>query len=346
MTKLTPAQRQHIITSHACGKSTASLAKSFRVSMGTIKHWIRAGKERGGDLSDRPRRGRPPKVTPSLQAKMKRMAKKGKPATKIARRVATAVEGGLDRTTVGRHLKGGRHPLEYAPVRGDRVLSEANKKARLKFVEEFPLGTEGCWVFLDATVFPLYTGGGPKLRRAWQGRDRRLVQTKGTLVAHYHVYAAVAKGFKSKLYPVPPSCEEDSPLPKSKVQFEGHHFVGMMQQLLKELKAHFKGKKFCIIMDHAPQHLSRATKEALYHLSMPILWDFPAQSFDLNVIELVWAKLKALVEQRRPITKRGYMKVIKESWRELKQTTIDGIIDTVPRRMQEVKKKKGDWVKR
>ena len=68
------------------------------------------------------------------------------------------------------------------------------------------------------------------------------------------------------------------------------HFVEFMGLLKQQLVAHFgPSLPLHIIRDRAPQHTSKTTTEALFTLNLPILEDFPPQSFDLNCIELVWA---------------------------------------------------------
>ena len=81
-------------------------------------------------------------------------------------------------------------------------------------------------------------------------------------------------------------------------------------------------------------------------LNLPLVENFLAQSWDLNIIEDVWAILKAKVNVRRPRGTKGYLKVIREEWRGISQTTIKKIVAKVPGRLLEVVGKEGAWLKR
>ena len=91
---------------------------------------------------------------------------------------------------------------------------------------------------------------------------------------------------------------------------------------------------------------SQARAIAALALNLPFVENFPAQRWDLNIIEDVRAILKAKVNVRRPRGTKGHLKVIREEWRGISQTTIDKIVAKVPDRLLEVVGKEGAWLKR
>lgn len=193
-------------------------------------------------------------------------------------------------------------------------------------------------------MMSMYTGKHGKLSYAWQHADVPLTKGSGRLMAHYHFYAAVAKGFKSKLYFVPPSCEGDS-RPKSATSFKGEHYVEVIRGLAKELKGWKPSTgSYHIIRDKARQHTSAATNKALAPLNLPIMESFPAQSWDINCIEHVWAQLAQGVNSRRPRGAAGFKAIIQQEWRAIKQHTIDKIIAGVPKRITKIRELGGSWI--
>ena len=64
------------------------------------------------------------------------------------------------------------------------------------------------------------------------------------------------------------------------------------------------------------------------------------------MIEGIWVFLKAKVRRRRPRTTKGYLKVIRESWGVISQSTIDKIVGQVPSRLVMVEERGGAWLKK
>ncbi len=77
---------------------------------------------------------------------------------------------------------------------------------------------------------------------------------------------------------------------------------------------------------------------------MPVAEDFPPQSFDINIIEGVWAWLQGRVQGRRPVSIRGLETVINKEWKAIKQTSIDKLVAQVPRRLKKIVEGRGRWL--
>ncbi|KAH0610312.1 uncharacterized protein H6S33_011839 [Morchella sextelata] len=97
------------------------------------------------------------------------------------------------------------------------------------------------------------------------------------------------------------------------------------------------------VEDRAPWH---GTKKALVEvkkiLDIP-LHSRPAQSPDLNPIENVWRIMKQRIKARSqfPNTVKLMAKAIQEEWDRLESKDWNGFIDSMPTRLQEVKKRHG-----
>jgi transposase len=307
-------------------------------------HWVAKAKEQRPNVDDKHRSGRPRALNRTLHKAVKRMATGRTTAVKIASRLAQKGKAQVSPSTVLRAIKSGRAGLVWRPVTMARSLREPNKIQRLQFCKSTNMTADVPWIFVDGKQLSLYSGKTSGLTHAWQHADATVHKGDGKLVAVYFFYAAVGLGFKSRLIFVPPSCV-DKDTPKSAETFKSEHFVGAMEQLARDLeRAGYEGRPYLIIRDRAKQHVSKATVKALAPLKLPILESFPAQSWDINCIEHVWAQLAAAVRQRRPRSARGFKEIIQKEWAAIKQSTIDALVAGVPHRLEKIAELGGSWI--
>ena len=66
------------------------------------------------------------------------------------------------------------------------------------------------------------------------------------------------------------------------------------------LHSHTPWSPYQVIWVRAPQHIQRSNRKALEALGVPILESFPAQGWDINCVEHVWAQLQRSVSKRHP----------------------------------------------
>lgn len=140
------------------------------------------------------------------------------------------------------------------------------------------------------------------------------------------VWGAVGHNFKSSL-----------------VFFEGHVnsetyidniFFGT--DLLEAADEHWGVDGWIFQQDNAPSHTSKVTKAVLSELSVTLLEDWPPYSPDLNIIETIWAIMKARIEKKSPRTLDDLKKIIIDVWEDLTFETINGLIDTMEERLRKV----------
>ena len=117
-----------------------------------------------------------------------------------------------------------------------------------------------------------------------------------------------------------------------------------MVGLDRELRRHFDGQLFNIIRDRASQHIKAEKYAVLSALNLPIVVDYPAQSWDINCIEHVWAQLVNQIRGHRAITADGLRRVVCAGWRAIKQSTIDLLVDNVPNRIKRIRESEGEWI--
>jgi hypothetical protein len=125
------------------------------------------------------------------------------------------------------------------------------------------------------------------------------------------------------------------------------HFV----KLLPKLKAELQGvQKYSarnrIVLDHAKQHTSKVSQAAISDQQLHLVSDFPAQSWDINIIANAWGQLSHEREQlpgRKPTTAYGWRQRIIRAWDNIEQSTIDKLVADVKPRLAAIEKRHGAW---
>lgn len=88
--------------------------------------------------------------------------------------------------------------------------------------------------------------------------------------------------------------------------------------------------------DGAPAHRPLRVKRYIRRWLTPKIHPHPAQSPDLNPIEMVWAQMKILVERERPQNK-GQLKVaLLKSWETITKEKIIKCIENMPEKMKNI----------
>lgn len=247
----------------------------------------------------------------------------------------------VSRQTVASILKGGRRPLAYKPVKSGRVLSEKNRQRRLQFVEENQHTNFDCVVFIDQELSIGYDES-KGLKKTWQPLGRNKIMKKSTNPQKFMFYAAVAKGHKSELVRVPLGGKGKG---SGTVGFDSAMFLRVFRQLWRQVKRWYpQGQQFWVIIDSARQHTSKHSKSQLAAMGVPLFQGFPPQSYDMNLIEVVWGHLQQGLLGQSFKDKSKYEKKIREAWGRVQQSTIDKLVANHKQQLQKIKKANGNWV--
>ena len=118
-------------------------------------------------------------------------------------------------------------------------------------------------------------------------------------------------------------------------------YIEVLDKYLVDGNCGFNIEKHIFQQDNATCHTSKVTREYFATHRMTVL-PWPANSPDLNPIENIWSILKQMVETRVPKTKEHLKTIIKEEWQRIDQVLIKKTIESMPKRIEEVIKNKGN----
>jgi len=99
------------------------------------------------------------------------------------------------------------------------------------------------------------------------------------------------------------------------------------------------------MQDNASIHTSHYARSAMAHWGITLLAGWPPYSLDLNPIKHLWPRLKELIYELRPdldsITnkqeqQRVLIEVLPQAWLRIDRKIIDGVLDSMPKRLQAV----------
>lgn len=338
-TKGRGVDRRHIVETFARTQNVSATARICACTHETVRRWARCDVDQ---LVDKPRSGRPKTVTSADVASFKRSAKRNKTAIEIVKERMKRGSSSVSPGTVRRALASGRKPLKWQPILNGKVLSAKNRALRVTFCNLHKQADVSKWVFLDAKYFYLYKAKRGHRQWAWAETD---AETALGTPWCFFVYAAVAKGHKTKLHFVSPSPPLGSRARKAKQSFNGSHFREMLDKLVPEVAAWYPDGGWQLVMDRASQHTAAASEQKLADMGVKVL-DLPAQCWDINIIEPTWGAFNQKLIGKRACTTRGWRRQLNQAWKAVEQSTIDSLVAEVNDRMQQISKAEGAWCKK
>jgi transposase len=344
MVQLTLYQREKIAELRSKGYTIGAIARELSCHKNTVRRWCAIEPGQQDNFKNAPGQGRKRKLSATEVATVKKKARNFHTVNTITASINRKRGDPVSRYTVDRALHSGRHPLEYGPIRHGRRLRDSNKKARLQFCRDFAEADFTKWVFVDSKYLYLFHDSAGHLRFAWRNEGESIMLPSVSNPYVYHFYSAVAKGHKADLVFVPPTAPLTNKAHKSKVTFKGNHYQLAIAALNKQVAQWFPHGNYVIIRDKAKQHTSKSSNNFVREHNIPILDAFPAQSWDINIIELCWGQLTAGLQGCKASTKRGLRDAVKEAWARVKQATINQLVEGVPTRLAQIASKGGDWL--
>ena len=95
--------------------------------------------------------------------------------------------------------------------------------------------------------------------------------------------------------------------------------------------------------DNDPKHTALAVKAYLEKKRIKVL-DWPSQSPDLNPIENLWHKLKTLIHNEKVTKLSELPEVMKKCWESISPEYCNKLVESMPRKMDQLVSNKGLWI--
>lgn len=284
----------------------------------------------------------------SERSKARRSAKSGHTVPAVTTSINMKRGQPVSQSTVRRALVHCKNPLVYGRKKRGRVLSSKNKLARLQFCIDNQSAQCGSWIFVDSKHFYCYKDGAGKVKYGWHDSHTKVVVPNSSNPIHFHVYAGVTKDHKTSLVFTAPSAPMGSKEKHGSEAFSSKHFIEVARRLQKEFVGWGRGgSRYPVLLDHATQHTSYASKAAINQIGLNLKEGFPAQCWDINIIENVWAVFDNKVRQwpgRTPDTPDGWRRRLRSAWAAVEQSTINKLVSQVRGRMANIIRNDGAWL--
>lgn len=337
---LSEEQRAKMIDFHQKGYTSRQISAmmlekfGLKVSYRTVSRTI-SRLNATGSVADRNRTGRPVKCTERVGRLVHRMAisARTKSIPTLAEEARYLDPDGLSQTSVRRILR--KYGLKRCIAARKPLLTKPQKARRLAWARahlEWPLGSWARILFTDEKIFK--TRSNRQSEFVTRSSSERLhpdclVRTTKT-APQAHMWGAI--GFHGK--------------PPLKLVRGNLNAAAYQRDILSDVDK--MGPKFIrprrgwtFMHDMAPAHRAASTTRFLAEKGINIL-DWPGNSPDLNPIENVWAYVQRRLPKLLPRNSREFEGWIHEAWKAVPTSYIQKLIRSMPNRVQEVVRKKGD----
>lgn len=344
--RLTIDQRQEIGALARKSYSLANLARRYKCTPPVIRRWLEEGLKHRPNYSDKAGRGAKRGWTSAQASVIKRWAKAGGSTRKIARRPPHRGHVEVSKSTAHRILTSGCHPLAWRVVRRSVKLRGYNILKRIAFCESKQNSHTSHWVFVDGKDLYLYKSREGYFKRKWQDINSEPEDVDPNPWV-FRFYAAIALGHKTpEVYFMPPSPPQGSFAHKSAQSYKSEHFHGFIDWLKGHMEVWYpQGERQpLLVLDHARQHTSKTSVAHMTKEGVHVVDGYPPQSWDINVIENIWAAVDNNLLGAKPSTSDGWKRAIQKAWDKVPQSLVDKRVRSVKKRLKRILEKKGEWL--
>uniref|UniRef100_A0A147A9W2 Transposase n=1 Tax=Fundulus heteroclitus TaxID=8078 RepID=A0A147A9W2_FUNHE len=353
--------RRRIVDLHKSGKSLGAISKELQIPKSSVQSIIRKY-DLFGCVSTLPRSGRRPKLSHSDELKLVKMFKDNPGTTKVqiwqeletagmqvslstVKRVLHCVErpklsGKSTGAELAQRLQQGGVGASAGGGRQKRAakkppLSEETVRGRLEFCQKYVDWTAEDWcrvIFSEVSSFRLFaaSGKGPA-RRKDEASQEACGPPAGADPDRVRVWGCFSsKGVGSLTV-----------LPRDTSMNEEWYQSVLQEQLLPTIQEQFDDEKCFFQQGGAPCHRAAGVTKWLRDHEVEVLDLWPANSPDLNPMENLWSFLKKQVDKQKPTNLDQLQTLIRQEWLTVSRDLVQKFISSMPERIAEVVKKRG-----
>ena len=341
--ELTPDAKTLIVSMHKDGLSHQKIANIIGRNRSTVTKFLKRFSDRG-NIENRPRIGRPRKLTFRAEHTLNRTVKQNRrqSLSDITSSVNERIPVNVSKRTIQRHL----HRLGYKKrvVRKRLTVSKINRKRRCSWCRvRLNWKVDEQWkrvIFSDESQIIIGTDNRVSVWR--KEGEQWLPQCLGIRSSHARpqgkvslmVWGCLTYFGVGTLVAIDGNMNSD----KYTTVLDDHLFPVIVK--------HFPNSQYFFQDDNAPCHQSRHTTEWKNSNQINCL-SWPSQSPDINIIENLWLVLKTRLQRvsHRIQNKEDLFRHILEIWQSIPLHHIQNLYGSLPRRLRAVLVNKGHITK-
>lgn len=306
------------------GLSERRIARYLRLSHSIVHYWIQKEGQKG-------KRGRPRVTDAHTDSTMFEESVKSpfKPAVDL--RMDLRLECSV--STVRRRLK--EKGLRCRIPARKPALKPVHVEKRYNFAfnhMDWDLDRWNRVVFSDEKIFRATCKGPLRVYRPYKGSDR---------------YDA--------RYIVPSSNVHHNKTLQVWVAFNGNGAIRTIQRVTQNMTSAYYTQNILPVIENdlvmndliymhdlSPIHTSLVTRQWLQNHNIPVMEDWPPKGADLNPVENVWAEIVRRIT-RDSRNKEELWEMVQATFNQLGDEYFTKLVESMPRRMQEVRDRNGSW---
>ena len=306
----------HALKLHKGNIHTA--AHVTRKSVEFVRRW-QQHYQKYKNVNDKPRSGRPGKISAIVrQAAVTLVAEEQSvPAATALLKQRQLLGPSIHQKTV---LKAVKKVMDCKTVKRRPILNDASRAKRVKFSQQ--QHDPDRLIAIDSSYFTL--GTVQRGRRYWTVKGTPAVAGRPNKSQQLHVYGGISAHGKTELVFVSGTTGHSKVYYNSKGKLSGvgaEEFQDIMEKKLipdvQQIEAAAGGSSFTWLIDNAPGHSAKTTKQFLSKKGIDYCKDWPANSPDLNPIENVWAWMKQKVYSKHYSSLAELKRAVLETWAAL-----------------------------
>jgi transposase len=336
---LTQTQREMIHLMHNGGSKPSEIAARIGCSKRTVSRTLQNIKNTNS-YAEKPRSGRPKVCSERVVKRIVTISSNNRRlgSFEISHIIEEKYGQKVNPRTVRDILF--KHGLKGRPAPKKTLLSNRNVKKRFAWGKEHAPWTvqqwkKVCWT--DESGFKVFGSNRRQIVRRLDKEELRadtIHQTVKGGGGTVMVWGCFAGNKLGKLHRI-----------KGIMDQHVYHTV-MQTQLVPSIKSLFPNGDFVYMQDNDPKHTSHYCTNYLrtladrHHFQ---IMNWPAQSPDLNPIELLWDHMKREVSKRHPTSEDHLWEICQDVWNNIKPEVLDKLINRMPFICKMVLKQRGGY---